>query len=136
MDNVSELISSLDALSFRVSLLSGALILTYISVIIGCIVSYFKNIPSNGELGDADYIYEKGDYKLLIDRCNKLKLERPNNLESHWYLALCYYQQSKYELALIEFAEVERISPTMQSDTEAYKFRIESMQKNKSESHH
>lgn len=135
MSNEIELIKSIDSLSLRITFLSGFLIFVYLSVVAAGIISYIKNSSNNGPLGDANAIYESGDYDLLIERCVELLKTKPNNFEANWFLALCYYQKQNYGKALKQFNEVSRINPAWESETLPYVNKINSKHDN-SQSHH
>lgn len=128
MESGTELLISINTLTSRITFLAGLLVFIYFSIIVAFIVSYFKGLSTAGPLGNADDLYERADYESLIAICNDVILERPNEIDARWYLALCFYQQGKYTQALEQFNEVERVNPNWDANTEPYKSRIADLQ--------
>lgn len=50
-----------------------------------------------------------GNYKLAIKYAKEILAKDRNNFEAHYYLGQAYYNEGKFELALIEFKSADRI---------------------------
>ena len=68
----------------------------------------FKNIFSPKKISTLKSYIKNENYKASINLAKEIINKDRNNIEAHYYLGDAYYNQKKYELALIEFRTAEK----------------------------
>ncbi len=61
------------------------------------------------KIGPLKTAARSGNYKEAIKLAKEILQKDHNNTEAHYYLAEAYYNQSKFELALIEYKEADKV---------------------------
>lgn len=124
------LIESIDTLTNRFSWLTGFLYLAYFTILGGIYFSYWRSPASNKptELRDADLMLEQAKYEELFKISHRVLKRRPNNVEAHWYIALCYYYKSNYSKATDYFLKTKKANPGWVEVVDVYLNYIEELE--------
>ncbi len=61
------------------------------------------------KIGPLKTAARSGNYKEAIRLAKEILQKDPNNIEAHFFLAEAYYNQGKFELALIEYKSADKI---------------------------
>lgn len=94
--------------------MSGLVINIFLSVLLFggiSIILFFvlKKLLSPNKIGQLRTAIKSSNYKLAIKIAKDILAKEPRNLEAHFYLAECYYNEGKYELALIEYKAADKV---------------------------
>ncbi|QYJ88402.1 tetratricopeptide repeat protein [Shewanella halotolerans] len=122
VSELSPLIESINSLSYRFTFIAGLLTLCYFTICFFSFMLWFKGDGSDRppELEGADLLIEQARYEQLFKKCHRLLKRRPNNVEAHWYIALCYYHKSRYDKAREYFLKTKKANPHWAEGVDVY----------------
>ncbi|HOV12751.1 MAG TPA: tetratricopeptide repeat protein [Spirochaetota bacterium] len=94
--------------------MSGLVINIFLSVLLfgGISIILFivlKKLMSPNKIGQLRTLIKGSNYKLAIKVAKDIIAKDSNNLEAHYYLGECYYNEGKYELALMEYKASDKV---------------------------
>ena len=119
---LASLVESIDTLTTRFTWLTGFLYLAYFTILGVVYFTMWRTPASEGptEFKGADLMLEQAKYEELFKISHRVLKRRPNNVEAHWYIALCYYHKSNYPKATDYFLKTKKSNPHWAEDVNTY----------------
>lgn len=96
---------------FLMFLIIGTIFAAYLFFVV-------KNYVAPRKIGQISKLLESGNTSLAIRNLKMFLAKNERNLEAHWYLGEAYYQEKKYELAIVEYKYVLKLGDFTKELTE------------------
>ncbi len=109
--------------------MSGLVVNIFLSVLLfgGISIILFtvlKKILSPNKIGQLRTLIKSANYKLALKMAKEIITKEPNNFEAHYYLGECYYNEEKFELALIEYKTSDKMGAQNLHHISEYELRM------------
>lgn len=122
VSDITLLNESINDLTVRITWLAAVFWVAFITIS-GFVMHLFFTEKLSDELlefREADTLLEQAKYEKLFKICRRVLSHRPNNVQAHWYIALCYYLKSNYNVATEHFLTAQKANPNWSEQIKPY----------------
>jgi tetratricopeptide (TPR) repeat protein len=112
MDMNIQLLTEINSALWTLVYLVGSAVSLYIIKTVIVVYRTYKKIIENKFQETASVFFENGDYKEVVQLCEKQINEKPNDAYGYWYMGKAQFELGNYEVALTHFNKAAEIYPS------------------------